>query len=160
MQSQSDYIQTNNIPAHMRIRAPRPTEREMTKIITGREAANITILQGKIASANAENGWHDRYHDLVFANDTEGIVDHIGAKIALMHSELSEALEEIRDGRDVHEIYHSDSGKPEGYPIELADTVIRALDHAGMLGIDLGAAIKLKLEYNATRGKMHCGKRL
>lgn len=155
-----DHLLTHEVPEFLRIQAPTPTEKDMTNIITGREAANITILQGKIASANAKNGWHDRYHDLAFAHDTEGIVDHIGAKIALMHSELSEALEEIRDGRDVNEIYYSDSGKPEGYPIELADTVIRALDHAGMLGIDLGAAIKLKLEYNATRGKMHGGKRL
>ncbi len=68
-------------------------------------------------------------------------------QIALMHAELSEALEEYRDGRELDEVYYScqypkiynvplghckknitcaqcEYGKPEGIPIELADTVI------------------------------------
>jgi hypothetical protein len=67
--------------------------------------------------------------------------------VDLIHSELSEALEEFRDGRELNEVYHScqyskvhnvplghcrknitcaqcEYGKPEGIPIELADTVI------------------------------------
>ncbi|MEV2911712.1 hypothetical protein ABNF65_24645, partial [Paenibacillus larvae] len=60
-----------------------------------------------------------------------------GDLIALMHSELSEALEEHRDGRHYTEIYYEGNGKPCGIPIELADTVIRIFDACGYYGIDL-----------------------
>lgn len=62
-----------------------------------------------------------------------------GDRIALIHSELSEALEEFRAGRV--DTWFQDDGKPEGVPIEMADAVIRILDMADWLDIDLGAAI-------------------
>lgn len=45
--------------------------------------------------------------------------------------------------------------KPEGVPSEIADIVIRCLDFAGEHGIDLAEVIREKLEYNATRARMH-----
>lgn len=48
--------------------------------------------------------------------------------LALIHSELSEALEEYRAGRDMV-WYHND--KPEGIAVELIDAVIRILDLMG-----------------------------
>ena len=50
----------------------------------------------------------------------------------LCYSELSEALEELRDGREVTEIYFKPDKptKPEGFPTELADFVIRLADWA------------------------------
>ena len=49
----------------------------------------------------------------------------------LIHSEIAEALEEYRSGKDVRTIYYVDgSGKPEGFPVELADIIIRILDYA------------------------------
>lgn len=50
--------------------------------------------------------------------------------------------------------------KPEGYPSELADVIIRALDIAYMLNIDIDKIVNQKLEYNATRGQMHGGKKI
>ena len=101
--------------------------------------------------------------------------------IALMHSELSEALEEYRDGRKLDEVYcychlafankevnptrtHKCNGckygKPEGIPIELADVVIRIFDACGKYGIDLEKAIQLKMAYNKLRPYKHGGKKI
>lgn len=77
---------------------------------------------------------------------------------ALIHSEVSEAVEEHRRGRQPNEIYQEDSGKPAGIPIELADVVIRILDFCGAEGIDLQAAVETKMKFNATRPDRHGGK--
>lgn len=79
--------------------------------------------------------------------------------IALMHSELSEALEDYRAGRAINEIYY-EGEKPCGIPIELADVLIRIFDTCGYYGIDLEEAIEEKMRYNATRPQRHGGKRL
>lgn len=82
-----------------------------------------------------------------------------GEMIALMHSELSEALEDHRNGYGLTEIYY-EGDKPCGIPTELADVVIRIFDACGYLGIDLEAAIKQKMTFNATRPHKHGGKKL
>ena len=76
--------------------------------------------------------------------------------IALMHSELSEALEEIRKP-DARPFYLVD-GKPEGWAVELADTVIRIMDTCEHYEQDLQALIEMKMKYNEGRSYKHGGK--
>lgn len=108
--------------------------------------------------------------------DGKDPVTSLPEAIALIHSELSEALEEYRNPTvDVRGVYFGqervDLGsretvlalgagrKPEGVVIEFADAVIRIMDNCEALGLDLGAAIRLKMAYNATRPHRHGGKR-
>lgn len=69
-----------------------------------------------------------------------------GELIALIHSELSEALEADRKN-----LYDDKLPHRWGVEVELADAVIRIFDMAGGLGLDLGGAIVEKLLYNAER---------
>lgn len=79
-------------------------------------------------------------------------------KIALIHSEASEALEAVR--RDQLALFETSGGKPEGLPSELADIMIRVADYAEAAQIDLTKAIETKMAYNETRPHRHGGKSL
>ena len=48
-------------------------------------------------------------------------------------------------------------GKPEGFPAELADLLIRVGDLAAALGIDLDFEVRRKMAYNETRPYRHGG---
>ena len=86
-----------------------------------------------------------------------GAQSNLYAKIALVHSELSEALEVLRDvGRtDVEVWYREEDGKPEGFGMELADAVIRIGDMAAAAGVDLDRCIMEKMQFNTGRPFKH-----
>lgn len=74
-------------------------------------------------------------------------------KLALVHSEVSEAVESLRKREKF--VWYGDNGKPEGLASELADVIIRVADLAEACGIDLELMVEKKMEYNAGRPAMH-----
>ena len=108
--------------------------------------------------------------------------------VALIHSEVSEALEEYRDGKPLlyfpcnaggvcceedgsalrkpplrsgkseRPLFRAEQ-KPEGIAAELADVIIRVLDYCAYAGIDIENVLEVKHEYNKSRPYRHGGKK-
>lgn len=105
--------------------------------------------------------------------------DSFAAKLALIHSELSEALEAHRAGEpnlyymlDGQRVWPAAEGqwrsgyplsndrvegtaKPEGIGVELADALIRILDLSAAMELDLDGIVAKKMAFNASRPWKH-----
>lgn len=114
--------------------------RESNQLVT------ITHIMKEAHATAVSKGWWDEERN--FAE-----------QVALQHSELSEVLEEWRDGRNFTDVYYDEKGKPCGIPIEYADLLIRVFDTCQHYGVDLEAALQAKMAYNKTRPHKHGGKR-
>jgi hypothetical protein len=94
---------------------------------------------------NAKNhGWWDQERSF-------------GDILALVHSEISEALEEYRKGKS-HVYFEKGTSKPEGISVELVDAMIRILDFMAKENVDIEKILIMKHEYNKTRSYKHGGK--
>lgn len=112
------------------------------------EAITISGLVERAHSQSVAAGWY-----LSARKDQLATL----ARLALIHSEVSEATECVRESADPAKWieWQDIKGKPEGLVVELADAVIRIADLAGWLGLDLEGAIKRKLDFNLTRPYRH-----
>lgn len=112
-------------------------------------AGEMREQQRRIHAWATEKGWWEAPRNL-------------GEICALIHSEVSEALEEYRVADDRSELVRvrvAEDGKPEGFFVELADAVIRIEDLCEAYGVDLWELIEQKMAYNATRPYRHGGKK-
>jgi len=103
----------------------------------------LVNLGQEINDINRANGWNVLEPDEWDTRDYK-----IPCVLALIHSEVSEALEAYRHG------------DRENFVEEMADVVIRVLDATHGLGMDLAGTIFAKLQKNRTRGFRHGGKRV
>jgi NTP pyrophosphatase (non-canonical NTP hydrolase) len=157
-------------------------------------ATHLRSLQALIWNIAEAKGWHE---DEQLAKEWEGLVNNpyppgIGTflskigwrffrngvvqvmdKLLLLATEVSEATEDYRSGKDLNDFYCFDENgvkvlatretsarglKPLGFKSELADVVIRALELCSQLNLDLAEAIIVKIIHNTTRAYRHGGK--
>ncbi len=125
----------------------------MDKCVTCRYNTNDYICHPNCSGCDGSSHYEGRKRDMTGFNEVakeihKNAVAHgwwdetrtFPEIVALIHSELSEALEEYRSNHGVTEVYQ-EAGKPEGVPIELADAIIRILDYCGYARIDIDAAV-------------------
>jgi hypothetical protein len=84
--------------------------------------------------------------------------------LVLIHAELSEALESWRNGDEpyfqlmITGVENGPLYKPEGWGVELVDTLIRLLDMCAYYKLDIDGLLKIKMAYNDTREHQHGGR--
>lgn len=114
----------------------------------------LNELAEKIHKIAIDHGWWDDERNF-------------GESLALIHSEVSEVLEDWRRHKPMNKILWTTEtyqvhdkemkirNKPDGIPIEFADIIIRVLDLCAAYGIDIDTAIDEKMAYNRTREHRH-----
>lgn len=108
-------------------------DKYLNTVITKEEIDAINSVMNKLHQTSKNAGWYNKPRE-------------DGTFIALIHSEVSEALEGVRKGLMDDHLPHRSMVE-----VEMADAIIRILDYVGFKGLDIGGAIAEKNEYNKTR---------
>src|SRR5574337_320954 len=112
---------------------PMPSEMNADELLAYRGLSAATSLAHLTAT---KAGWYSN------PKTGEPVERNFGEVVALMHSELSEALEADRKGLMDDKLAHRD-----GREVEFADLIIRVLDTAAALGLDVAGAVIEKNRY-------------
>ena len=118
-------------------------EAELHTNIIDMMTKGVASLQVGCHRLAARSGWWaDKDGNRIDPN----VLEVFATKIALIHSEVSEALEGGRKNKRDDHLPHRPSVE-----VELADALIRIFDTAGAMGLDLAGAVIEKLAYNQAR---------
>jgi NTP pyrophosphatase (non-canonical NTP hydrolase) len=101
-------------------------------------AHHLNALAARVHKAN-EKWW-------VNLDTGERLKRNVGELLMLSVSELAEAMEGHRKNLNDDKLPHR-----KMFEVEIADCLIRLLDIAGGMGLDLGAAFEEKMAYNSVR---------
>lgn len=115
---------------------------EMFSLEVDNLALGVNGMQQLCHYLARNSGWWAEYD----AMPTEYRKHFVGGKLALVHSEVSEALEGFRKNMLDDHLTHRAM-----FEVELADAIIRIFDLAGSQELDLGRAMIEKLAYNQQR---------
>jgi hypothetical protein len=138
----------------------------------------LNILAEEVHVNAVQHGWWGDLSDYTPGerNRLAPVNRNFGEVLALIHSEVSKALEEYRRGNDpaeelsehpsgarcagnIHEDEERNHLKPVGIPSEFADIIIRVLDACAAYRINIASAVRTKMCYNETRPFKHGNKR-
>lgn len=111
-------------------------------------AKTLRQMQDEVTAWCERKGWKGEGSASVTFGDT----------MALLHSEVSEALEAYRDWGTADATGTEPDAKPEGIGSEFADVLIRLLDDCDRYGVDLDAEYERKMAYNERRPFQHGGR--
>ena len=142
---------------------------------------SLNALATSIHRVAREKGWWRDCADHT-PNSFDPTMRNLPETLALIHSEVSEALEDHRDGLAFNHLYFynnqtrtkhtveealekfgdlisaSEHWKPCGVAIELVDAQIRIFDLFGAYDTDVDLFMSLKRRYNEHRAYRHGGK--
>lgn len=165
------FAETNGIPVSSLFPIQESQDGDARSVVNNDSyvAAFTNMLGVRIQEANAAKGFWDAPDEIValmsafhgaelteeqqkalYGVEAKFENRNVGELLALIHSEVSEGLEGHRKNLDDDHLPHRKS-----LEVELADAMIRILDMAAGLKLDLGGAMVDKLAYNAKRPKKH-----
>jgi hypothetical protein len=117
------------------------------------DALDLNHMRDVVDELNTHVGWREKSDQIryILAHNAPELVPVfenylIGTMIALIHSELSEALEAQRKN-----LMDDHLPNRKGIEAELADAIIRIFDLSAQQGLDIGGAVVEKFLYNMNR---------